>query len=204
MLRGQQITKVCDNATYIKVNSIVMNQCDQQDNGEKLFNFCEDVISRFIKHECLTKMTMKTGQQLVETYVQVWKNYLLFSRLLDKMFEYLNRYYLKNQSMKFLGVVCLSRYNELLFKPIKVQLREALLALISKSRNGEVVDKNVMRLCIQSFVDQGMQLAKPVNDGKEVRWVGDKNLALYEEEFESDFLKRTKAEYEAKARIWST
>ena len=50
---------------------------------------------------------MKTGQQLVETYVQVWKNYLLFSRLLDKMFEYLNRYYLKNQSMKFLGVVCL-------------------------------------------------------------------------------------------------
>jgi len=43
-------------------------------------------------------------------------------------------------------------------------------------------------------------LAKPVNDGKEVKWVGDKNLHLYEEEFESPFLQRTKSEYETKAR----
>jgi hypothetical protein len=33
-----------------------------------------------------------------------------------------------------------------------------------------------------------------------VKWVGDKNLTLYEEEFEAHFLQRSKAEYEAKAR----
>jgi len=71
---------------------------------------------------------------------------------------------------------------------------------LTKSRNGEVVDKNVLRLCIQSIVDQGMQLAKPVNDGVDVKWVGDKNIADYEIEFEAPFLERTKQEYEAKAR----
>jgi len=50
--------------------------------------------------------------------------------------------------MKFLGVVCLNYYNNLCFKPKKVELREALLNMISKSRNGEVVEKNIIRLCI--------------------------------------------------------
>jgi hypothetical protein len=57
------------------------------------------------------------------------------------------------------------------------------------SRNGEAVDKNIMRLCIESFVKQGKELGKP---------------ELYQKDFEDHFLKSSQAEYERKARTWST
>jgi len=34
--------------------------------------------------------------QIIKTYLKVWKDYAIFSKLLDRMFDYLNRYYLKN------------------------------------------------------------------------------------------------------------
>ena len=37
-----------------------------------------------------------------------------------------------------------------------------------------------------------------------MKWVGEKNLKIYKEEFEDHFLKRTKAEYRVKAITWST
>ena len=37
-----------------------------------------------------------------------------------------------------------------------------------------------------------------------MKWVGVRNLKIYEEEFEYHFLKRTKAEYGVKAITWST
>jgi len=41
-------------------------------------------------------MRNKNGEDLLVSYIKIWDNYLIFSRLIDKMFDYLNRYYLKN------------------------------------------------------------------------------------------------------------
>lgn len=51
----------------------------------------------------------------------------MYAKLLDKMFDYLNRYFLKNQSMKSLGQTALVKYNELFYERIKVELREVIL-----------------------------------------------------------------------------
>jgi hypothetical protein len=37
--------------------------------------------------------------EFLQAFVKVWDNYTMFSKLLEKMFDYLNRYFLKNQSM---------------------------------------------------------------------------------------------------------
>lgn len=33
---------------------------------------------------------------VMTTYLKVWDNYTMLVKLLDRMFDYLNRYYLKN------------------------------------------------------------------------------------------------------------
>ena len=48
---------------------------------------------------------------IIKAYLQVWKDFSMFVKLLDRMFDYLNRYYLKNQSMKTLGVTALDFFN---------------------------------------------------------------------------------------------
>lgn len=47
---------------------------------------------------------------IIKAYLQVWKDFAMFVKLLDRMFDYLNRYYLKNQSMKTLGVTALDMF----------------------------------------------------------------------------------------------
>jgi len=41
-------------------------------------------------------MKNKPKDQFLEAFVKVWDNYTMFAKLLDKMFDYLNRYFLKN------------------------------------------------------------------------------------------------------------
>lgn len=38
----------------------------------------------------------KTGEQLLINLVKVWEDYLIYSKMMDRSFEYLNRYFLKN------------------------------------------------------------------------------------------------------------
>ena len=54
----------------------------------------------YINTEALPQIESKRGDALLTTFVQQWNNFLLFSRMVDKMFDYLNRYYLKNQSLR--------------------------------------------------------------------------------------------------------
>jgi len=60
-------------------------------------------------------------------------------KLLDRMFDYLNRYYLKNQSMKMLGVTALEIFNQNFYLEVKDAFRTELLLNFTKDRNGDIV-----------------------------------------------------------------
>jgi len=43
----------------------------------------------------LQQLEMKQGAALLSEFMECWKNYLLFSKWLTKIFVYLDRYYIK-------------------------------------------------------------------------------------------------------------
>lgn len=45
--------RVVTNREYMRVYNIVMNQCDQQDNGLKLHNLYVQVLENYLKHDAL-------------------------------------------------------------------------------------------------------------------------------------------------------
>lgn len=94
--------RVVSNKEYMRVYNIVMNQCDQQDNGQKLHNLYCTVLEQYLRDDALRYINDHKFEFL-HAFVKVWDNYTMFAKLLDKMFDYLNRYYLKNQSMSSLG-----------------------------------------------------------------------------------------------------
>lgn len=47
--------------------------------------------------------------------------------MVDKMFDYLNRYYLKNASLPQLGMTCLQMFSKYCYDAIKVELRAEVL-----------------------------------------------------------------------------
>ncbi len=125
-----------------------MNQCDQQDNGAKLHQLYVSTIESYIKKDALAYINSRPKVEFLEAFVKVWENYTMFAKLLDKMFDYLNRYFLKNQSMSSLGQTALKKFNELFYPKIKETLRELLMQNISKDRNGETVKRQVLKKVI--------------------------------------------------------
>ena len=104
--------------------------------------------------------------------------------------------------MSSLGITALKKFNELFYPEIKKNLRETLLAQISKDRNREAINREVLKKVIQCYVDMGLAGAKTMKIEQGFIWQGDKKLDTYEQEFEQHFLTYSREEFEKKANLW--
>ena len=129
---------------------------------------------------------------MLEAYVKCYENFTIYAKLLDRMFDYLNRYYLKNQCLPSLGEKCMSYYKTIYYERQKHELRTALLQQITKDRRGEIINKEVLKKAIGCYVDMGLVQPKPMKIPTGFQWQGDRNLATYDEEFEAPYLQHTK------------
>ena len=60
--------------------------------------------------------------QIMQAFISIWDDFAMLTKLMDRMFDYLNRYYLKNASLKLLGVTAMDLFVEKLYKPIRLDL----------------------------------------------------------------------------------
>ena len=124
--------------------------------------------------------------------------------MMNKMFDYLNRYYLRNETRSTLGQTALEEINKQFYEAVKAGLKPAILEEISKDRRREIVDRDTIKALIRIYVVMGLVKPSPAYDRPSGKWswIGEKNLAKYESEFEAHLLKTTKEEYEKIAVNW--
>ena len=63
-------------------------------------------------------------------------------------------------------------------------LKTAILTQITKDRDGEQVDWDMLKNAIQAFVQMGFINADIIKLDDDYVWKGDKNLLIYEQNFE--------------------
>ena len=54
--------------------------------------------------------------------MKVWDAYIIYAKMMDRSFEYLNRYYLKNNQLQLVGEKCMSMFMEKIFQSRKVDI----------------------------------------------------------------------------------
>lgn len=64
------------------------------------------------------------------------------------------------------------------------------------------MEKEIIKKCINCYVDMGLSGAKPNRAGNGFVWEGDKNLGVYEKEFETPLIESTRKEFNQKANRW--
>lgn len=83
-------------------------------------------------------MQHKSGEsaEFLAEYVKQWNQYTLYTFSVIKMFNYLDRYYLKNSQTdsQTLAQTALGKFKELIFKRRMSDLRWAILQEINKDR----------------------------------------------------------------------
>ena len=106
------------------------------------------------------------------------------------------------RGLKKLSGAALELFNESLYGSIKEQLRKELIITFINDRNGDVVDRELMRDVVQCYVVQGCVGAEPKREASKYFWEGWRTLAFYQSEFEEQFLYYASLEYQEKAKLW--
>ena len=85
-----------------------------------------------------------------------WKNHKVMNQWLRKFFMYLDRFYVKHHSLPTLEESGLERFKTLVFDAVKADAAAAILAVINREREGEEVDRSLLRSCVDVFEAMGM------------------------------------------------
>ena len=99
----------------MKVYQLIIYQCDTNDNNEQIYEIFEEFVNEYLRNEVVQLLQGKNGELLLQNLVEVWKNYIIYAKMMDRSFEYLNRYYLKNNQLQLVGEKCMSMFNEKIF-----------------------------------------------------------------------------------------
>jgi cullin 1 len=122
---------------------------------------------------------------MLKELVKRWDNHKLMVRWLSRFFQYLDRYYIQRHNLaqlKDVGMLC---FRDLIYIELKKTVKDAVLQLVDKERDGEQVDRALVKNILGIFVEMGMG-----------------GMEAYEADFEAHLLTNTAAFYSRKASVW--
>ncbi|XVF62606.1 hypothetical protein PTKIN_Ptkin09bG0021900 [Pterospermum kingtungense] len=106
-------------------------------------------------------------------------------RWLFRFFHYLDRYFVPVRQVPTLQEVALLSFYNLIFGEMNNQIRNAVISMIDREREGEDIDQALIKNVVAIYVD-----------------VGQGDMKYYETDFEDAMFKDTAAFYSNKASNW--
>lgn len=92
---------------------------------------------------------------IVQELVRRWDNHKLLIRFLSHVFKYLDRFYVKRLQLLELAEVGSQSFHDIVFNAVKREVRTAILELIRRERECDLVDKKLVKEVRQATVARG-------------------------------------------------
>ncbi|EFC39897.1 predicted protein [Naegleria gruberi] len=188
----KNMSKPFDYNEYADLYSTVFNLCTQKvDTNKKggatelLYDRYRTCISDYLKSLVVVALKEKQGDGLLMEAVKRWRDHQLVVRYMVKLYNYLDRYYTKHNNRDDLRNVGLKCYQELVYGSIKKDMAQALLDKIYKEREGDLIDRSMMKDGITLFIEMGLG-----------------SLNAYDEDFERTLLQNTQSYYSIQSSKW--
>lgn len=157
------------------------------DYSPQLYERYRQSFNDYITAKVLPALREERDEQMLRALVKRWENHKVMVRWLSRFFNYLDRYYVTRHSLNKLNVVGLVAFRDLVFAELKKPVKDAVLVLVNKEREGESVDRSLLKSVVDIFVEIGMG-----------------GLEGYETDFEAFLLEDTAAYYSRKSAAWIT
>eukprot|EP00747_Dinoflagellata_sp_TGD_P103439 gnl/TRDRNA2_/TRDRNA2_168962_c0_seq1.p1 gnl/TRDRNA2_/TRDRNA2_168962_c0~~gnl/TRDRNA2_/TRDRNA2_168962_c0_seq1.p1 ORF type:complete len:753 (-),score=178.87 gnl/TRDRNA2_/TRDRNA2_168962_c0_seq1:182-2440(-) len=179
---------VFSKANYAELYTTVYNMCTQRTPNnwsEQLYRRYGEAMSDYVQRQVLPALRDKSDMGLTKELLHRWSNHKIYVKWMDRFFTYLDRYYVKLQSVEPLHNRGCSIFHQLVFEEVKKDTRTALLKVINLERQGEYIDHDLVKGIIEMFIDLGIG-----------------NLNVYTTEFEEAFLPASSDYFVRQASGW--
>ncbi|KAI3890421.1 hypothetical protein MKX03_003773, partial [Papaver bracteatum] len=114
-------------------------------------------------------------------------NHKVMVKWLSRFFYYLDRYYIARRSLPNLNDAGVNCFRNIIYERLKVHVKDVVIYLINQEREGDDIDRTMLKYAIDMFVLMG-------------KHSGD--LDFYVNDFEKAFLTDTADYYTRKASLW--
>ncbi|KAK9083871.1 hypothetical protein Scep_030342 [Stephania cephalantha] len=173
---------------YMMLYTTIYNMCTQKpphDYSQQLYDKYKESFEEYIISTVLPTLREKHDEFMLRELVKRWANHKIMVRWLSRFFHYLDRYFIARRSLPALNEVGLTCFRDLVYKEINVKVRDAVISLIDQEREGEQIDRALLKNVLDIFVEIGMG-----------------NMECYENDFEEAMLNDTAGYYSRKASNW--
>ncbi|KAL3749382.1 hypothetical protein ACJRO7_010486 [Eucalyptus globulus] len=173
---------------YMKIYVTIYNMCTQKpphDYSQQLYAKYGEALQEYIESAVLPSLRGRHDEFMLRELVKRWGNYKVMVRWLSRFFYYLDRYFIARRSLPPLNEVGLTCFRELVYQEVKVKVRDAVISLIDQEREGEQIDRALLKNILDLFVEIGMG-----------------QMDYYKKDFEPALIKDSAAYYSCKASSW--
>lgn len=173
---------------YMTLYTTIYNMCTQKpphDYSKELYERYKQSFSTYIAERVLPSLKGGQGEFLLKELCKRWTNHKIMVRWLSRFFNYLDRYYIQRQNLSNLNDVGLLGFRDDVYNEIKKRTKDAILVIIDQEREGEQVDRALLKNVLEVYISLGMG-----------------NLDTYVRDFEEHLLVSSTAFYKRKAAQW--
>ncbi|CAI8590065.1 unnamed protein product [Vicia faba] len=173
---------------YMMLYTTIYNMCTQKpphDYSQPLYDKYKESFEEYIISTVLPSLREKHDEFMLRELVRRWANHKIMVRWLSRFFHYLDRYFIARRSLPPLNEVGLTCFRDLVYREINGKVRDAVISLIDQEREGEQIDRALLKNVLDIFVEIGMG-----------------QMDQYDNDFEAAMLKDTSAYYSRKASNW--
>ncbi|KAD3068653.1 hypothetical protein E3N88_36533 [Mikania micrantha] len=173
---------------YMMLYTTIYDMCTQKpphDYSQQLYDKYREAFEEYIKSTVLPSLREKHDEFMLRELVKRWANHKLMVRWLSRFFHYLDRYFITRRSLPALNEVGLTCFRESVYEETKGKARDAVIALIDQEREGEQIDRALLKNVLGIYVEIGMG-----------------QMDCYVQDFETYMLTDTAAYYSRKASNW--
>ncbi|KAL3632033.1 Cullin-1 [Castilleja foliolosa] len=192
ILEEEQPVPQITSADYMKIYTNIYGMCIETEKKEseyarQLYDKFRGAFEQYITSTVMPCLSEKHDKFLLEELVKRWRNHKVMVLWLSGFFCYLDRYVVPifGYRPKSLNEVGLAFFRDLVYKEINGKVRDVVISLIEQEREGEQIDRTLLKNVLDIFVEIGMGV-----------------MDHYENDFEESLLNATTAYYSKKASIW--
>lgn len=155
-------------------------------HGERLYNGMRETVSAHLETKVREDVLKSLNNNFLQTLDECWRDHQTSMVMIRDILMYMDKVYVKNNEVDSVYNLGLVLFRDIVVRHERIRdhLRETLLSMVMKERNGEVIDRIALKNACQMLMILGIQ-----------------NRAVYQEDFERPFLAQSSEFYNVESQM---